>query len=414
MDRQIAYLTSVYARAGDTFIRREVEELRRSGWTVHTFSIRRADEAEQVSEDVLREQRTTDFILERGLLRLLLAFGRMSVRAPGRMIQAIWQANSIRWPGVRSWIWHWIYLLEASYLAEQLIDRNIGLLHNHIAMNSATVAVLASTLSGVPFSMTVHGGGLELHSADQWRLGKKVAASAMTVCISSFGKGQCMLFTPPEHWHKLHEVHCGIDRAFLDVPSSGPLDSARFVCVGRLSPEKGQLMLVEAAARLREEGVHAEIVLVGDGPLRGDIERRARELGMEAMIHVAGWQSSSDVRRSMLQSRAVVMPSFVEGIPVALMEAMALRLPVIATYVGGIPELVRSGETGWLVPAGSVAELASAMRKVLATPIQHLAEMGELGRHVVVERHDVTLEGKKLAALFEAALYSDGVRRTRS
>jgi len=223
-----------------------------------------------------------------------------------------------------------------------------------------------------------------------------------------------MLFTPPEHWHKLHEVHCGIDRAFLDVPSSGPLDSARFVCVGRLSPEKGQLMLVEAAARLREEGVHAEIVLVGDGPLRGDIERRARELGMEAMIHVAGWQSSSDVRRSMLQSRAVVMPSFVEGIPVALMEAMALRLPVIATYVGGIPELVRSGETGWLVPAGSVAELASAMRKVLATPIQHLAEMGELGRHVVVERHDVTLEGKKLAALFEAALYSDGVRRTRS
>jgi glycosyltransferase involved in cell wall biosynthesis len=140
--------------------------------------------------------------------------------------------------------------------------------------------------------------------------------------------------------------------------------------------------------------------------LRGEIERRARESGVEAMIHVAGWQSSSDVRRSMLQSRAVVMPSFVEGIPVALMEAMALRRPVIATYVGGIPELVRSGETGWLVPAGSVAELANAMRQALATPARQLAEMGERGRHVVLERHDLTIECKKLAALFEAVMSS--------
>jgi glycosyltransferase involved in cell wall biosynthesis len=309
---------------------------------------------------------------------------------------------------VRSWIWHWFYLLEASYLAEQLIGRKIELLHDHIAMNSGTVAALASTLSGVPFSMTVHG--LELLSADQWALGRKIAASAMTVCVSSFVKGQCMMFTSPEHWHKLHEVHCGLDRAFLEVPRSAPPESRRFVCVGRLSPEKGQLLLVEAASRLRAEGVAAEIVLVGDGPSRRDVERRTRELGLEAMIRIAGWQSSENVRRSIVQSRAVVVPSFSEGIPVVLMEAMALCRPVIATYVGGIPELVRSGETGWLVPAGSVAELANTMRQVLATPARQLAEMGERGRQVVLERHDLSVECTKLTALFAEAMHGHRVR----
>ena len=409
MDRQIAYLTSIYARAGDTFIRSEVEELRRCGWTVHTFSIRRPDESEQLSEDVIREQRTTDYILERGSWRLLAAFARLSLRAPGRVIRAIRQATALRWPGVRSWIWHWFYLLEASYLAEQLIDRKIALLHDHIAMNSATVAALASTLSGVPFSMTVHG--LELLSADQWRLGKKIAASVMTVCVSSYVKGQCMLFTSPEHWGKLQEVHCGIDRAFIDAPSSAPPDSLRLVCVGRLSPEKGQLLLVEAAASLHAEGVRAEIELVGDGPSRGAIERRIRELGLGTMIRVAGWQSSGDVRRSMLQSRAVVLPSFSEGIPVVLMEAMALRRPVIATYVGGIPELVRVGETGWLVPTGSVGDLANAMRQALATPARQLAEMGERGRQVVLERHDLAVQCAKLTALFAETMRSYPVRR---
>jgi glycosyltransferase involved in cell wall biosynthesis len=398
MHKRIAYLTSVYARAGDTFIRREVEELRRRGWTVHTFSIRRPDAGEQVSEEILREQRTTDYILEGGAWRLLAAFARMSLRSPARMARAIAQARAIRWPGLRSLVWHGIYLLEASYLAEQLLRLEVSLLHDHIAMNSATVAMLASTLSGVPFSMTVHG--LELLSADHWGLGPKIAASAMTVCISGFGKGQCMLFAPPEHWDKLRVVRCGLDAGFLEHPTPPPVEAPRLVCVGRLSPEKGQVVLVQAAALLRDRGVEVEVVLVGDGPSRGDVERAARELGLSGAIRLEGWQSSDEVRRSILRSRALVLPSFTEGIPVVLMEAMALRRPVIATCVGGIPELVRAGESGWLVPPGSAEDLAEAVGEALRASTQRLGEMGERGRRAVLERHDLSVESQRLDGLF--------------
>jgi glycosyltransferase involved in cell wall biosynthesis len=407
MDKRIAYLTSVYARAGDTFIRREVEELRRLGWTVHTFSIRRADEGEHVSEEILREQRTTDYILERGPWALLAAFARAWRRSPTRMLRAIRTAEATRWPGVRSWIWHWAYLLEASYLAEQLIARDIELLHNHISMNSATVAMLASTLSGVPFSMTVHGPH-DFFTAEQWGLGRKVAASASTVCISCFGRSQCMMFTSPEHWHKLHVVRCGLDGSFLEGPPSPQPEAPRLVCVGRLGPEKGQLLLVHAAAMLRERGVNLEIVLVGDGPSRGEIERTARELGVHEVIRLVGWQSSLEVHRWLSESKALVLPSFAEGIPVAAMEAMALQRPVIATYVGGIPELVRPGENGWLVPAGSIEDLADAMRDALGAPAERLDHMGKRGRQRVRERHDISVEARKLADLFETVIRGPG------
>ncbi|HTP26050.1 MAG TPA: glycosyltransferase, partial [Anaeromyxobacteraceae bacterium] len=340
---RIAYLTSSYARAGDTFIRREVEELRRRGWTVDTYSIRRSAESEHTSEDILREQRSTDYILERGALKLLAAFGRMSLRCPVRMLRAVRQADAIRWDGLKSCVWHGIYLLEAAYLAEQLVDRHVELLHNHISMNSATVALLASTLSGIPFSMTVHGPH-DFLAADQWGLGTKIASSSATICISDFGKSQCMLFSAPEHWDKIHVVRCGLDSAFFDVPASPPPDEPRLLCVGRLSPEKGQILLVRAAAKLRDSGVPVEIWLVGDGPSRRDIEREARELDVQDRIRLLGWRSATDIRHLILQCKAVALPSFAEGIPVVLMEGMALRRPVIATRVGGVPELVRPGE----------------------------------------------------------------------
>lgn len=402
MTRSIAYLTSFYARAGDTFIRREVEELRRLGWTVHTFSIRRSDEGEVVSEEILREQRGTDYILEHGPLALLAAFLRVSIRSPRRMARAIRQASALRWPGVRSWLWHWIYLVEAAYLAERLVERRVALLHNHIAMNSATVAALASTLSGVPFSMTVHG--LELLSAEQSALGRKIEASATTVCISSFGRAQCMMFAPPWTWQKLHVVRCGLDRSFLDAKSPPVPDVARLVCIGRLSPEKGQLLLVDALASLRDRGIGVEIVFVGGGPMREELDRRARDLGVEGLIHCAGWQSSAEVRRWIEKSRAVVLPSFSEGIPVVLMEAMAMGRPVIATEVGGVPELVRSGENGWLVPAGSVDDLAVALEAALLAPVEVLERMGAQGRTRVLERHDLSTEVATLARLIEGVI----------
>lgn len=405
MPRPIAYLTSLYARAGDTFIRREVEELRRLGWPVHTFSIRRADEGEHVSEEILREQRTTEYVLERGPLRLAAALALEALRSPRRMLRAIRQLRSLRPPGLRAWALHGVYLAEACYLAGRLRARGATWLHDHISMSSATVAMLASTLADVPFSMTVHGPH-DFFAAEQWGLGRKVAASAATVCISDFGRSQCMLFTPPEHWHKLHVIRCGLDGAFLDGPVPPHPEAPRLVSIGRLSPEKGQALLVDAAARLRERGVGVEILLVGDGPSRGEIERRARTLGVEDAIRLLGWQGSAEVRRLISECRAVVLPSFAEGIPVVAMEALALRRPVIATYVGGVPELVVPGESGWLVPAGSVDALADAMGEAVLAPAATLARMGERGRQRVQERHALAVETRKLSDLLERHVHA--------
>jgi len=278
-------------------------------------------------------------------------------------------------------------------------------LHDHIAMSSATVAMLASCISGVPFSMTVHG--LELLSAEQWALARKIAASAATVCVSSFGRGQCMLATAPEHWHKLHVIRCGLDGTFLNAVSLPVPDVPRLVCIGRLSPEKGQVLLVHAAAQIRQRGMMAEIVLVGDGPSRSVIERAARELAVDDLVRLVGWQSSEDVRRWIQSSRALVVPSFSEGIPVVLLEAMALERPVIATHVGGVSELVRRRENGWLVPAGSVEDLAAAILEALGTSVQELRRMGQRGRQLILEQHDLATEVGKLVELFERAMRRD-------
>jgi glycosyltransferase involved in cell wall biosynthesis len=250
--------------------------------------------------------------------------------------------------------------------------------------------------------MTVHGPH-DFLSAEQWGLGAKISASAATVCISDFGKSQCMLFAPAGSWNRLHVVRCGLDGSFLDVAPPPHPETPRLVCVGRLGPEKGQLLLVQAAATLRDRGLPVEVVLVGDGPLRREIEDSAIRLGVSERVRVVGWQDSSQVRRGIEESRALVLPSFAEGIPVVLMEAMALRRPVISTYVGGIPELVRPGENGWLVPAGSVEDLARAMAEaILATP-EELDRMGSLGRSLVLERHVLAREVGKLAEILENA-----------
>lgn len=395
----IAYLTGFYARAGDTFIRREVEQLRRLGWTVHTFSIRRADEGEEVSEEILREQASTLYILEQGAWRLLASFLAMAWRYPVRLLKAANLARQIRWSGMKSIVWHAIYLLEAAYLAQQLIKRDVRLLHNHIGMNTGTVAMLAAKLANIPFSMTVHGPH-EFFDSARWALGRKISESALTVCISDFGKSQCMLFSPRTAWPKLQVVRCGLDDVFLRNDVTLPLNVARLIYVGRLDPEKGFFVLLDAAARLKASGLSFELWVVGDGAVRAEGEAYTKQLDLQDTVRFLGWRGSQDVKRLISECRAMVLPSFAEGIPVVLMEAMAQQRPVISTQIAGIPELVQNGISGWLVPASSVDDLAHAMRVVLQASPEMLAQMGKQGRQRVLERHAIETEAAKLSELF--------------
>src|SRR5262249_19516144 len=174
-----------------------------------------------------------------------------------------------------------------------------------------------------------------------------------------------MRWTPPAEWAKLHVVRCGVDREFLAADGAPPPDRPRLVCVGRLCGDKGQILLVEAAGRLAKEGKEFELVLVGDGDIRPKLEERIRALGLERRVLLRGWMDGAGVRREISEARALVLPSFAEGLPVVIMEALAMGRPVLSTYVAGIPELVRPGVNGWLVTAGSVDDLVGRLREAL-------------------------------------------------
>jgi glycosyltransferase involved in cell wall biosynthesis len=177
----------------------------------------------------------------------------------------------------------------------------------------------------------------------------------------------------------------------------------RLVCVGRLCEQKGQLLLVRACARLAARKVLFELVLAGDGEMRQEIEREVALLGLQRQVRITGWISAARVREEIVSARALVLPSFAEGLPVVLMEAMALRRPVLTTYVAGIPELVRDGVHGWLLPAGDVEALVRALEECLAASDGTLARMGEAGRARVLAAHSIEAEAAKLARLFRAA-----------
>ncbi|HEV7915360.1 MAG TPA: glycosyltransferase family 4 protein, partial [Albitalea sp.] len=231
-------------------------------------------------------------------------------------------------------------------------------------------------------------------------LGEKLRRCSFAVAISSYGRSQLCRWVEHAHWPKIRVVHCGLERAFHAGAATPPPALPRLVCVGRLCEQKGQLLLLQAAQRLRQRRIAFELVLAGDGEMRAEVEALIATLDLRRQVRITGWISSDQVRDEILASRALVLASFAEGLPVVLMEAMALRRPVITTAVAGIPELVRSQESGWLVAPGDVDELAAAMEACLTADADTLARMGEAAHRRALERHDVDTEAAKLAALF--------------
>jgi glycosyltransferase involved in cell wall biosynthesis len=395
----IAYLTSQYARAGDTFIRGEVEQLRRLGRVVHTFSVRKPGPEEVVSDEIRRERAGTIDLLEAGAVRLALAGLRRAIAAPRRSLEAVRTAIRAVPVGIpRPWVRRISYVLEAAYLADWLEAKDVGHLHNHIGENSAVVAMLAATYADIPYSLTIHGPS-EFDRPALLALDQKIGRAAFVAAISEFTRSQLFRWCAREDWPKIRVIRCGLDESFLSRGVAPIPARPRLVSVGRLAEQKGHLLLIDAAARLRERGLEFELVLVGDGPLRREIETLIDRLDLRDHVRITGFLGTAEVRRELEAARAMVLPSFAEGLPVVIMEALALGRPVISTYIAGIPELVEPGRSGWLVPAGAVLPLAEAMAEALAADPAELEAMGRSGAARVADRHDAATEARKLATL---------------
>jgi colanic acid/amylovoran biosynthesis glycosyltransferase len=397
---RVAYLVNQYPKVSHAFIRREIRALEKLGIAVERISLRKSGEELVDAEDRLESEQTY-VVLSSGPSGLLFGVIWCLVTCPLAFFRAARLTTQLARRVPRSWK-HWAYLAEAAALTSKYRTARPAHIHAHFGTNSTTVALLWSALAGIPFSFTVHGPE-EFDRPEGLGLDIKIAQARFVVAISNFGRSQLMRWCPSDQWKKLHIVHCGVDDSFLDPSKTSPVpDVRRLVCVGRLCEQKGHGILVEAAARLGDDGVSFELILVGDGPLRSQIEAHARDRGLKDQVRITGWKSGSEVTQELLAARALVLPSFAEGLPVVLMEALALQRPVISTYVAGIPELVTPGVCGWLVPAGSVTALCEAIRSALYTPTERLEAMGEMGALRVRQDHCALTEAAKLRELFTA------------
>lgn len=399
---QIAYLVNQYPKISHSFIRREIAGLEACGIKVARFSVRsRADEL--IDAEDKAELAQTRIILEKGLKGLAIGSLKVLATRPAGWFQGLQQAIRMGWNSERGLLIHLIYLAEACLLLEDCRKLGVQHLHAHFGTNPTAVALLCQTMGGPSYSFTVHGPE-EFDKPQAIALTAKIEQAAFVVAVSSFGKSQLYRWCHYPHWAKVQVVHCGVDRLFLEEPPTPIPTNPTFVCVARLDEQKGHLLLLQAVANLAVEGLSFKVVLVGDGSLRSPIEAFIADHQLQNHVELLGWASSAVVKQAIVNAQVMVMPSFAEGLPVVIMEALALGRPVLTTCVAGIPELVEPGICGWLVPPGSVEALTDAMRTVLQTPIPQLEQMGKAGRDRVYQHHNALTEAKKLAHLFERQL----------
>ena len=398
---RLAYLCNLYPAVSHSFVRREIEAVERAGNEVHRFSLRPA-RTDLKDEADLREAKRTEAVLGSGVGGLLGSAVALSLSRPSKSAAALLAAWRLSAPGFKARLKHIAYWLEAAWLARRLHQLKIEHVHAHFGTNSAAVALLARAFGGPPFSFTVHGPD-EFDAPLGLSLAAKVEAATAVAAISSYGRSQLMRWTAQEQWKKIALVRCGLASDFLEVETKEvPPTSTQFLCVARLSAQKGLPLLIAACDRLRASGAQFTLKIVGDGELRDELTTEVGRRRLDDRIELMGARTSFEIREYLLESRAFVLPSFAEGLPVVLMEALALSRPVITTAVAGIPELV-DRECGWLIPAGSVDALTAAMAEALGSAPERLSQMGEVGRERVLRMHDANTNAARLLAAIGAS-----------
>ncbi len=370
----IIYLTSEYPALSHTFIRREIAALRDRGLDIRPFSVRpgKVDWGEQVPA-----------ILGRSKIRVVLDAAAACGRNPAGAVRALLLAQRHREKGLKGWWWSWFHLVEALALTSMVRAREPRRLHSHFANSGATVGMLAAHYLGIPWSVTLHAYS-EYDPPAGDMLPDKLLRADFVSCASWFMKSHAMRITPVACWDKYHIVRCGVS-----VPPDGAITISRqpvrtFLMVGRLAEQKGYPGLIAAMRELADRGVDVRVRIVGDGPMRADIERAIDRYGLQERIALLGPLMEQDTLREVEKADGFVLPSLIEGLPVVLMEALAAGKPVIAPVVAGIPELVEHERTGLTFTVADWSDLARQMER-LATDGLLGARLAEAGRARILE-----------------------------
>jgi glycosyltransferase involved in cell wall biosynthesis len=390
---RIAYLLHRFPAITDTFIKREIRSLQIAGTDVVVISVWKPNERETTPDILSQWAVDTRFILPRSALSILQTVFNIALRSPRRFFVTLHLALSTSRPGFRGVAYQLFYFLEAILAAFELRKSAVNHVHNHIGDQSGTVTMLAASLAGIGYSITFHGWPV-FFDAKYSRIKEKVHGARFTRSISYFCRSQLMMFSERDDPTPFKVVHCGLSiPKYAYRPPNEQIK--RLFCAARLSPEKGLAFAIEALRILRDKGYDLELRLAGDGPSRAHLEALTRQLGLVDRVHFLGFLTEDEVISELQSSDLFVLPSFVEGLPVSAMEAMAVGVPVIATNIAGTSELIEDGKSGILIRPSDSQALADAVIRMVEDYGFRL-RAAELARKKVVDEFDIDKETAKL------------------
>lgn len=384
-----------------TFIRREMESLEALGLNINRYAVRRwADEL--VDPLDIADQARTRYLLSGNAVNLILSFFMVLLTNPLGFLKglAIW-FQVFRNYGHFS-IKLFAYFLQATYFYRLTKQDQLDHVHVHFSTNATTVAMLAKAMGGASYSFTAHGPD-EFVDPTAASMHLKVKHAAFVAAISNYCRVQLVRFSSYEYWDKIIIVHCGLHVEEFEPNYEFDENNQSLICVGRLCPQKAQLLFPAALAKLKQEFPQMHIHFIGDGEFREALEDEIEKYDVGDLVTLHGWKANTEVREMIKQNRALLLPSFAEGLPVVIMESLALGRPVISTYIAGIPELVDE-KCGWMIPAGSIEHIAQSIRKVLLSSPESLSLKGREGRERVEKEHNLKLIAPVLYKAFQGTI----------
>lgn len=395
----MAYLVSEYPAVNHTYILREIRELRKLGWEIDVASIRSDTRpASRLTAEEKEERSRTWYVKAQGFRGALRAHLVSFTTHPRAYLRGMLNAIRLGGTDVHKGLRNLLYFTEALIVGQWMQNRNLKHVHIHF---SSTVGLLVAKSFPVTISMTIHGPR-EFADPAKFHLEDKIKASQFICAISDYGRHQLMKNCHPDQWEKLERVPLGIDaNVFIPSPkASFEHDCLNVISVGRLSPEKAQYILIEAMTRLVKEGRNARLCLVGDGPDRRALEKQIADCGLSGTVRLEGALNQNQLRTLYEESDVFALSSLSEGLPVVLMEAMAMEIPCVATRITGIPELIRDGVDGLLVEPSDAQLLATAIARLMDDP-RLRKQIAIAGRLKVAQEYNLAENTALLARVFE-------------
>ncbi|MFC1831696.1 glycosyltransferase family 4 protein [Thermodesulfobacteriota bacterium] len=363
------------------------------------MSIRGTDcSLDKLSQEEVEEQKQTYFVVDNGAVSATVGAFREFFRMPSQFLRGCLGALSLAGMKPKLWPMYLIYFLEAVVAGARFRQEQVTHVHTHFA---STVTLLMSRLNGFTFSITIHGPA-EFDDVKGFHLADKVSEARLVVAISHYAASQIMRVAAPEHWKKIEVVRLGIAPDSLKTRSLHDHDAGKpyeLLTVGRLAHVKAQLVLLNVLERLRERSIAARLTLVGEGPLRPALEKEVQARGLGELVELTGALNFEQVIHHFHNADIFVLPSFAEGVPVVLMEAMAMRLPCVSTWVNGIPELIMDGHEGLLTAPADVDGLVDRIEYLINNPEKQV-QIVHSAQKKVLEKYNLSKNVQKLSETF--------------